>query len=126
MSVKKAILIQDISEYLGIMRPYVRRVLFKYNAISLNMDNIIRWIIEEELELIYGVFINGHVHNKYPEIIIHNILNREMHAALSIVTSNHIKAPKIYGDIESVYMSINKFDLTLMYYSNVKVVINAF
>jgi len=119
MSYRRSILIQSIGEYLGLIKPYVINVVRSLH-LPIHQKNIennaIEWIIAEELELIYGIFVRGHEHNSHIYSIIHNLTDRSMPISLSRVTARYIKAPQIYCEYE-VNLKLNSRDLILEYQS---------
>ena len=118
MLARRAVLIQYIGEYLEYIKPYLNCILItEYHKQKFNIDEIIKWIICEELELVYGLFTHGHEHNKEPYLYIHNRLMRDLPINLSRFTTNYIKAPKLYNNID-IRVELNKFDLSIIYYTS--------
>lgn len=113
-----AILIQDIRDYiLYIKKPLIESINSSFS--NENINEITKWIIEEELELIYGLFVNGHQHNKYPNHLIHNTLNRLLYGNLSKITRWYIKSPKLYDFDTAILLNINDTDLIIEYYTKI-------
>ena len=107
---------QCIVDYSVIMLPYIRKAIRSLNLpFSLNEKEVLQWIIEEELELIYGIFTFGHLHNQYPYERIHNLLELSVPAGLSRVTAAYIKGPKLYST-NNVKVEITNFDLIMEYF----------
>ncbi len=126
MLLQKATLIQDIAEYLDIIKPAIDNVFeqFFLEQFSQNQrasskelkDNVLRWIIAEELELIYGLFAIDHVHNSYPHIAIHQLLNNEID--ISTLTATYVKAPQLYVDNVTIHIDVTARDLYIYYHKD--------
>jgi len=117
MLVRKARLIQSINEYLAIINPVLQQIIaFQYPYEMVNKEEIIKWIIAEELELIYCLFDKQHQHNKYPHEFIHNQLTLALHVDLSIITSAYIKAPVLYLDYNTIEVKLICNDLYIDYF----------
>ena len=116
----RAILIQNISEYVSILKPHILQLmeikkLRGYN----NFINVLKWIISEELELIYMQFVKGHIHNHSTYSFIHRELESNLPFPLSSLTGSFIKAPKIYGDDLTIEIDVTEYDLSIRYYTDV-------
>jgi len=117
--VHRATLIQCITEYLGIIKPPLYHVLWKYYpTLKINESELIKWIIAEELELIYGLFDRTHQHNHIPYGLIHNKLSLSMNVSLSVITAWYIKAPQVYEDNNTIDLKLTELDLFISYYSD--------
>lgn len=110
---RRSILIQSIGEYLGIIKPFVFSLLRNTNG---NKSDAIKWIISEELELIYGLFEINHEHNHPLYSKIHNQLDSKLPSSLSRITARYIQAPRIYDNV-SITVEITNIDLIIFYYS---------
>jgi hypothetical protein len=117
MLTKRAVLIQCIDDYRSILIPYIRGVIRSMDLpYPLNEKEVFKWIVCEELELVYGLFHQGHVHNQYPHSLIHNKLEIHLSASLSEITSTYIKAPKLYSNV-NIRVNITNLDLVIEYYT---------
>jgi hypothetical protein len=121
----KATLLQDIGEYLAIIEEPLQRIIAKQYNRSHSFDNdfrramfdeVLLWIICEELELIHGLFEDRHVHNKTPHTVFHQELSRILHVPLSILTNWYVKAPRLYGSNNQIRVRIKNRDLYIDYY----------
>ena len=117
---RRAVLYQCIVEYLSIIKPHIRNILLhKFPDYVFQEAEAIKWILEEELELIYGLFAISHIHNQYPFTNIHNKLELSLPVSLSIITSAYIKAPQIYSDNGIINVRITEFDLVIEYHTDI-------
>lgn len=121
MASHRATLIQCIREYVGFIEPYINNVLIN-NKISFNSNKreIIKWIIEEELELVNQVFSYGHIHNHAFFSHVHEELRRVFPMNFSMMTKHYIKAPILYADNINIILEINDDDLYIKYFSNLQ------
>ena len=116
----RAILIQNISEYVSILKPHILQLMeIKKLRGHNNFINVLKWIISEELELIYMQFVKGHIHNHPTYSFIHNKLNNLIPFPLSQLTGSFIKAPRIYSDDLTIEIDVTECDLHIRYYTNV-------
>ena len=111
----KAILIQDIQEYLLIVKEQLNKFLEQYASYGISEESVLQWIIDEELELIYGLSVNWHDSKLYPQQKIHNQLSSQF--CLSVFTKHYIKMPNLYGDdCLGIEVTISGHDLHIAYY----------
>lgn len=113
--IKRATLIQDVSEFRELVGGYWRRAIEPLGLGLMNYDQALLWIIGEELELCYGLFAHGHIHNASPFEAIHNRLAGEMD--LSVEFCRHIKAPRVYSDTNQIDLLLRGRDLYIGYYT---------
>lgn len=124
----EALLIQGVREYVGLITPIIKRVIisiaFETNIVKHNLyvtdvfiSEITKWIIEEEIELIYGLFDKSHQHNLFPHCLIHNRLNKELNNRLSRITAEYIKVPRIYRE-NTICLKVDDFDIYIYYYKD--------
>lgn len=118
MALHKATLIQGIEEYLYYLKPHLHSFLELYARSGINEEDVILWIIEEEIELIYGLFTLNHTHSNRPHTYVHQSLNASLHITLSRLTTCYIKAPRIYDDNNQIEIKIINNDLYITYYSH--------
>jgi hypothetical protein len=118
MPPNRAILIQCIAEYVAYITPHLRQAITQIRPTFYNREKeILEWIIAEELELIYSLFVINHKHDHEVYDLIHNKLNLILPRSLSVLTKEYIKAPIIYGDSNLISISITSLDLYIYYYS---------
>ena len=109
----KATLIQDIQDYLVLLREHITPYFHPYQLTGFTEESAIEWIIAEEIELMYQLFDTNHRHNAEPYKAIHAQLSSVMD--LSGFTANYIKAPILYTD-NIIEVSIHSSDLHIMYF----------
>lgn len=111
MYLHKATLIQDIHDYLNIVRELYNPYLDAFIHTGIDEEYLITWIVSEELELIYGLFDTKHMHNSWPAAQIHSLISSD----LSTLTARYIKAPNLY-DNNIVTITIRNDDLYISFY----------
>lgn len=111
----KSVLIQDIREFTSLLSIPIREIMASHYWTGITEESILQWVIAEELELIYGLFVRNHKHNFQPHCFVHNQLNSELMAPLSVLVSHYIKAPRIYAENANIVMEIKSPDLYLHY-----------
>lgn len=116
MLAHRATLIQDIREYRDILRPALNKLLEEYAHTGVDEESALKWIIEEELELIYCLISDHHIHNHPVYSRIHSQIQEEIPYSLSILTSQYIKAPKLY-DENHIQYKLDDRDLYMTYYA---------
>lgn len=103
MTMRQSTLIQSIAEYKGLLDPHLSGFReYRMNNVR-GKDEIIRWIIEEELELIYGLFSVEHIHNHDIFRGIHNKLELSLPQRLSEITKRYILLPRAFYDTTRRY-----------------------
>ncbi len=115
----RATLIQDIKEFMGFIRPHVSD-LYSLHAKGQwhSEEDIIKWIIAEEIEMIFGLFDVAHVHNGMNETIIHSLLNQKLKGKLSSIICFYFRVPRIYSDENQIEIKIKGSDLYIKYYTD--------
>lgn len=122
----RAILIQDINEYLLMMRQFLGVLFQEHHAqAGLTEDDVIKWIIEEELEQNYYLFTHRHVHNHVAYSTFYSQIKLMSAVPIEEYTSHYIKSPKLYGDDTVVDIKIKGRDLYI-YYSTTGQFLNPF
>lgn len=112
----RATLIQPISEYVALLQWHLEPILHAFISHGIGEEEVLAWIIAEELELVYGLFTQNHHHNYYPYVAIHACLSGQV--SLSALTQIYIKAPKLYPDHNQIHLMMNQFDLIIEYYAD--------
>jgi len=119
MPTHRATLIQDLKEYHGILKPYLDPLLQTHAyPEGLVEEDILKWIIAEEVELIYGLFCKTHMHNGMPHMLIHSTLRMLLPIPLSNLTKSYIKAPKLYNTENLVNIQVIGRDLYIYYFAS--------
>jgi hypothetical protein len=91
---------------------------YQYNTFREEREEIFKWVIEEELELIFGVFADSHLHNRNIYSDIHSELNKNFQGKLSVIIRHYIRVPLIYSDNNIVKICMNELDLIIKYHAN--------
>jgi hypothetical protein len=117
MTVGRAILIQDIQEFIHYIKPYFEPILEAYPA---DEEDIVKWIIAEEIEMTYNLFDINHIHNRRPHINVRDYLDTSLPTGLSKVFSWYIKAPRIYSDHNEIEIVMRGRDLYIQYFAEMK------
>lgn len=94
----EAKLIQDCGGFLAELEPQFSRVVQRYKEQGLTPQSFLRWIICEELEVVYGLFDMCHAHAVASFERPFSELKFMLSFQLSQCFSHYIKAPKIYPD----------------------------
>jgi hypothetical protein len=119
MLTHKATLIQDITQYLLVLREYLQPVLTNYPHYNHTPEaDVIKWIIEEELELGWHLFASRHIHNAYPHHYIHNLVSASMPMPLTNYSQFYLLAPQLYGDHNEISIRLDRNDLYIHYYGD--------
>jgi hypothetical protein len=118
MASYNATLIQDVTEYLAYIEQPLWEILQKFNPREFQSTTaVLKWIISEEIEVLYGLEVIGHRAKLYPYTKIRNKLDRALPLALSTLTMYHIKAPRVYLDNPFVQVDLfHNTDLYIQYY----------
>lgn len=110
----RALLIQDVSEYLAILRPIVRSVIEQYTFFDINEQMVIDWIMKEELErTCHLLSVNHNPANPLFRRIYDQIRNM---VDLNLFTGWYVKTPNLYGDHCYVDVEIRGIDLFMWYF----------
>lgn len=116
MAIYKALLIQDISQFIELIEPYLNKALEAYITESeLEFESALKWMIEEELEQIYGLFGKDHDRYHFPHAAIRDAVDNMLPAPLSVMVGRHIGAPVIDHDHNVVEIQIWYRDLLIEY-----------
>lgn len=94
----QAKLIQDVGGFLAELQPQFGKIVERYKDKGLTQSSFLRWIITEELEVVYGLFDAMHAHSIISFEQPYNELKFMLPFQLSMCFSHYIKAPKIYPD----------------------------
>lgn len=114
MAVRKALLIQDISELMLILQPYFEKALDTYMYDDIEPVEAWKWVIEHELELIFGLVSKYHLRNQRPYQMFHSYLNSMTTAPLSRIIAAQVGVPIVDYD-HTVEIDIRGRDLYIYY-----------
>lgn len=116
--IAQALLIQDISLYLAQIKPVVASHIEAYASSGVTEERVLEWILEEELEVVFGLFANQHDHKRWPYRNIYDLARNELD--LNKLTKHYIKAPQLYGDNSFIEVRVEGLDLFLWFYEHPK------
>lgn len=119
--VVRARLIQSIVELQDVLRDPLHWILERYGHPAVTYEDVLTWILAEEIELIYLLFDNQHQVRRHrdPYCSIYQDLRQSFeHVTLSRYVSHYVAAPLIYSDNNSIDLRIEGPDLVLDYYRN--------
>lgn len=129
---RRATLIQNVRLLKDCIEPLIVSLMMNDPALRrlplrfLNSERMLLWIIEEELELCYGLFSTSHVHNEDPETHVHNHLDKfvfqEFGITLSRLFTQHIKGPYVF-DNNVVKVKLQGDDLFIIYYTDAPIAV---
>ncbi|MNU19653.1 hypothetical protein D3C71_78860 [compost metagenome] len=115
LSHHRATLIQEITEYRHLVVSLLTRVLPDYSYLGVSEEDCFEWIVREEIELVFGLFDPGHIHNERPYSLIHNRVNAAAPVPLSRYTTHYLRAPALYGENNQVLIEVFHQDLWIDY-----------
>lgn len=118
---KRATLIQTVPEYMFLLNEAINLLEPLLISSIDNRDSLIKWLVAEELELIYGIFVNGHIHNKEVYNKIHNKLIIDKgtiynQRTLSSITARCILVPELKNYDNKIDLDIQGNDIFISYY----------
>lgn len=111
----KALLIQDLTQLFELLEPYVNQALDACIYDGVEYESAWKWIIEEQLELIYGLFGKNHDRYHYPHAMVHDLVSNITPVPLSRYISAHIGVPEIDYDHNVVDLEIMGRNLFIYY-----------
>jgi hypothetical protein len=115
MAVKRATLIQDVADLFDVVNPCLKLILSYYAVHRISHQDAMRWILCEEIALMYGLYDNKHVRNQPPYRYIYDYLNAMLPFPVSIYIRQYVAAPKIYPDDNTIDVSLHGRDLYIRY-----------
>lgn len=115
MEAPRALLIQDVSEYVYVVKEAMQPFLSSFGGAGLQLEAVIEWIIREEIETVYHLFSENHFRYQVTSTIYDHV-NNAMNGMLSIYTSEYIKAPVVFPGNRNIAIKLVKNDLYLWYY----------
>ena len=114
---RKALLIQDIRDYLLVLRTELLTMLHEYDPQIENYEAVITWIVREEIETIYAVNCVGHDYRAEPYRTIYSLLCNKLNGRSAIYFSSVVSIPRIYNFDCMVKVEIIGTDLYVWYES---------
>ncbi len=99
MAKYKALLIQDISQFIELVKPYLDSALEAFvHETELEFDSALQWIIEEELEQVYSISTKNHDRFHHPHMAVRASVDDLSHASLSRIFAHHVGVPTLNND----------------------------
>lgn len=114
MAVRKALLVQDISDFIGFIREPLEKALDTSVYDGVETADALKWILEHELELIFGLASKNHNRNHQPYALIHSLVDSLTQSPLSVMVARHVGVPIIDYD-HTVEIEIKGNDLYIRY-----------
>ena len=115
MDAPKALLIQDVSDYISVLKNALQSLLWILERNALTAEDMIEWIIKEEIELVYSLSTDDQSQRQAARHVYDHVKNY-LNGTLSIYTSTYIKAPRLYSDNRQISIKLVGRDLYLWYY----------
>lgn len=112
----KALLVQNVRDFLLLIDPYLDQQMEAFIHTGINKEDVILWMIAEELECGYGLFSHNHIHNRMPHTVIHSCLQSCMPVPFATIAAFYIKAPRIYADDNDIEIQLKGCDLYIKYF----------
>lgn len=116
-------MIQDVGTLKAILWPHLNNAYRNLHARGVQRvprDCAFQWIIAEELELIYGLFCEHHVHNAYEEVMLYSELRSlyesESLISLSQLIAKYVRGPRVYNE-NNCEVLLRGRDLYIVYYT---------
>jgi len=111
----KATLIQDITEYRALVMPALSAVLPEFANSGLDEESCFEWIVREQIERVFYLFDPNHLHNHWPQTLIHNRVGAQLSQPLDRYTTHYLRAPQLYGENNIVLIEVVGPDLWIDY-----------
>ncbi len=116
MTVRKATLIQDIREYLYILRSALLPLLQDFHAFAgVTVDDALLWIINEEIERTRQLYPIDHRRSQHTYATLYQAVKDALPFPISIYTGFYIQTPRLYGDAVEIRTRIFCGDLYIYY-----------
>lgn len=114
MSTRRALLTQDITELFNLVNPYFGKAIDVFMFDNAEPFAAWKWIIEAELEIIYGMVSKGHQRHHEPYVRLHDYLDSICPTSLSRIVTAHIGAP--HADLDHlIEVELSPLDLRIYY-----------
>ena len=119
MTVRRAILIQDIREYLYVLREALLPLLQDFHEWEgVTVDDALLWIINEEIEQYKEIYPTNHWRNHGTYSALYHGVKDALPFSIRTYTSHYIQLPKLYGDNVEISTRIINGDLYIHYTSH--------
>lgn len=118
MAVKMATLLQDVSDLLDLFVPCLKVILAYYQQeTNITQEEVIRWVICEELAEVYGLFDPTHNSNSRVHRYIYDYLSAMLPFPPGVYVAQYLAAPRIYPDDNTVQVILRGRDVFIRYYT---------
>ena len=114
MAIRKALLTQDVSDLVKLVSPMLEQAFEAFMYDDVEPMSALQWILEKEIELIYGLFSKDHNRLHEPNSRVYHYLNSLYPRGLSCVISAHIGAPLADPD-HVVEVEVDVYNLRIRY-----------
>jgi hypothetical protein len=113
---RQAVWIQDISGLRAMIDPHLQILIAPFIGTGLTLDNVLLWVIREQLWKVYQLPIDNHFPKQYVERELHNKLTQRcITPSLHEITAHFIKVPRVYND-QALTVELQRYDLSIYYY----------
>lgn len=114
MAIRKALLTQDVSDLVKLVSPMLERAFEAFTFDDVEPMSALQWILEKELELIYGLISKNHDRLHEPNYRIYQYLDSLYPFGLSGIVAAHVSAP--FADPDHVVeIDVDAHDLRILY-----------
>lgn len=111
----KVLFIQDVTNYIFLLKEQLVELMDSFVCDGIALEEMIEWIIKEEIQQIHNLCFRDHRSSKYPHSIIRNNLNIKLSGNLSILHNQSIKVPDVYSDQVEIELELRHYDLHIRY-----------
>jgi hypothetical protein len=114
----RALLIQDMHDYLGLLRGAVKQISDQVFMSGLTEERLVEWIVKEQIEQVYHLFSVNHDSRDWRfAMLFHQVRNL---IDLDYFTGQYIKVPTLYGDHCFIDLEIRGIDLYMWYFPHTR------
>ena len=116
MQTQRAILIQDIRDYIiPLNKVLLETMSDEHAANGMTAEDALHWIIDHQIQELYNLFISRKFFNDWGYYCLYVEVCRKLPYTLARWTSHYIKAPNIYGDNCEIQTHLDGTDLIIKY-----------
>lgn len=112
----RALLIQGIYDYQCMLYDALRSIAPQIVQMGLNENQLIEWILKQQLEDVYCLFPINHDSHSWHYQQLHEQVKNQID--LDRLTGQYIQVPKLYGDHCFIDLEIRGIDLYMWYYKH--------
>ncbi len=114
MAIRKALLTQDVSDLVKLVGPMLEKAFEAFAFDDVEPMSALQWILEKELELIYGLFSKDHNRLHEPNYRVYQYLDSLYPHGLSGIIAAHVGAPIADPD-HVVEIDVDVYNLRIRY-----------